>query len=89
MKTFLREWEQRSPGCTDSLFAALSNVATPLLLDRQLFDFAALRATGQADGQENARLDHDPYPACLSVLTHSDVNEIPKLDDHPDIGPPF
>lgn len=62
MKTFLREWEQRSPGCTDSMFAALSNVATPLLLDRQLFDFAALRATGQADGQEDAWLDHDPTP---------------------------
>ena len=33
VKEFLCEWEQRSPGCTDSTFAALSNVAPPLLLD--------------------------------------------------------
>lgn len=57
VKGFLREWEQRSPGCTDSMFAALSNVALPFLLDRQLFDFKALRTSDQADGQEDAWLD--------------------------------
>ena len=57
VKEFLREWEQRSPGCTDSMFAALSNVAPPLLLDRRLFDFEALRASEQAEGHEDAWLD--------------------------------
>lgn len=60
MKTLLREWEQRSPGCTGSMFAALSNVAPSLLLDRQLFDFSTLRKSGRAEGQEGAWLDHDP-----------------------------
>ena len=60
MKEFLREWEQRSPGCTDSIFAALSNVALPLLLDRRLFDFVGLRASDQAEGEEDAWLDQDP-----------------------------
>ncbi len=59
VKTFLREWEQRSPGCTDSMFAALSNVAPPLLLDRRLFDFAGLRESDHADGHEDAWLDHE------------------------------
>ena len=59
VKEFLREWGQRSPGCTDSMFAALSNVAPPLLLDRRLFDFGALRASDQAQGQEDAWLDHE------------------------------
>lgn len=59
MKGMLREWEQRSPGCTDSMFAALSNVAPPLLLDRRLFDFAGLRASDQMEGQEDAWLDQD------------------------------
>jgi tRNA 2-thiocytidine biosynthesis protein TtcA len=59
VKEFLREWEQRSPGCTDSMFAALSNVAPPLLLDRRLFDFEALRAADQAEGYEDAWLDHE------------------------------
>lgn len=57
VKEFLREWEQRSPGCTDSMFTALSNVAPPLLLDRRLFDFEALRASNQTEGQEDSWLD--------------------------------
>lgn len=62
VKVFLREWEQRSPGCTDSMFAALSNVAPQLLLDRRLFDFMGLRASIQAEGEEDAWLDQDPTP---------------------------
>jgi tRNA 2-thiocytidine biosynthesis protein TtcA len=58
VKEFLREWERRAPGCTDSMFAALSNVAPPFLLDRRLFDFVGLRASDQAEGHEDAWLDH-------------------------------
>ncbi len=58
-KEFLREWERRSPGCTDSMFAALSNVAPSLLLDKQLFDFPSLRVADQAEGDEDAWLDQD------------------------------
>jgi tRNA 2-thiocytidine biosynthesis protein TtcA len=42
VKSLLRDWERRFPGCTDSIFAALSNIAPQLLLDRRLFDFASL-----------------------------------------------
>src|SRR5215510_4552971 len=59
VKAFLREWEHRSPGCTDSMFAALSNVAPALLLDKRLFDFDSLRRSQDADGYEDAWLDHD------------------------------
>ncbi len=59
MKEFLREWKQLSPGRTDNMLAALSNVAYPLLLKRRLFDFEALRASDQADGQEDAWWDQD------------------------------
>jgi tRNA 2-thiocytidine biosynthesis protein TtcA len=59
VKEFLREWEDRAPGCTDSMFAALSNVAPALLLDRQLFDFSSLRITDAAGGDEDAWLDQD------------------------------
>lgn len=56
-KEFLQSWERKLPGCTDSMFAALSNIAPSLLLDRQLFDFAALRCEEQGDGDEDAWLD--------------------------------
>ncbi len=58
-KDFLREWERRAPGCTDSMFAALSNVAPSLLLDRSLFDFPSLRSTAEAEGDEDAWLDQE------------------------------
>ena len=59
VKEFLREWERRSPGCTNSMFAALSNVAPPLLLDPRLFDFIGLRASNHGEGEEDAWLDQD------------------------------
>jgi len=45
-KAMLREWERRFPGRVESIFQALSNVAPSHLLDRKLFDFAAIAATG-------------------------------------------
>ena len=58
-KVFLREWERRAPGCTDSMFAAVSNVAPSLLMDRRLFDFRSLQAGDAGTGQEDAWLDED------------------------------
>lgn len=58
-KEFLREWERKSPGCTDSMFAALSNVAPSLLLDKRLFDFPSLRVAEAEEGDEDAWLDQD------------------------------
>jgi tRNA 2-thiocytidine biosynthesis protein TtcA len=58
-KACLLEWERRAPGCTDSIFAALSNVAPSLLLDRQLFDFQLLRRNEPVPGDEDAWLDKE------------------------------
>jgi tRNA 2-thiocytidine biosynthesis protein TtcA len=60
VKAFLTDWEQRSPGCKESMFAALSNVAPALLLDTRLFDFDSLRSPQHIVGHEDAWLDHDP-----------------------------
>lgn len=54
VKAMLRDWERRMPGCTDSIFAALSNVAPSLLLDRTLFDFTSLKAGDQDDAGGHA-----------------------------------
>ena len=67
-KAFLREWEHNAPGCTDSMFAALSNVAPSLLLDRQLFDFRSLRLENAAEGDEDACFDQDSSNGL--ALTH-------------------
>jgi tRNA 2-thiocytidine biosynthesis protein TtcA len=48
----LRDWERKHPGRIESIFNALARVTPSHLLDRTLFDFAAVRATGEpwADG---------------------------------------
>ncbi len=64
VKQMLREWEKRHPGRVASMFRALSNVVPSHLMDRKLFDFAAVSATGAAveegdqafDSQENISL---------------------------------
>jgi tRNA 2-thiocytidine biosynthesis protein TtcA len=58
VKLLLREWEQRAPGCSDSMFAALANVAPSLLMDRTLFDFASLCAPGSGEGNDDHASDH-------------------------------
>ncbi len=52
MKAMLREWEKRQPGRVETILTSLQNVRPSHLMDRTLFDFAAVRATGApvADG---------------------------------------
>lgn len=61
-KAFLREWERRAQGCTDSMFAALSNIAPSLLLDTKLFNFASLTVATDGSGEADAWLDEDTAP---------------------------
>jgi len=59
VKQLLHEWEQRAPGCRDSMFAGLSNVAPSLLMDRTLFDFVSLRATETEAVNDDDVLNND------------------------------
>ena len=44
VKLLLKEWEKQSPGRVESMFRALQNVTPSHLVDRNLFDFAAVGA---------------------------------------------
>jgi tRNA 2-thiocytidine biosynthesis protein TtcA len=48
-KEMLREWERKHPGRLETIFGALTNVAPSHLLDRSLFDFANIEATGEPE----------------------------------------
>ena len=48
VKAMLREWQKRYPGRVENIVRSLQSVAPSHLLDRQLFDFRALSATGLA-----------------------------------------
>ena len=47
IKGMLRDWEKKYPGRVESTFNALADVRPSHLMDRKLFDFAGLAATGQ------------------------------------------
>jgi tRNA 2-thiocytidine biosynthesis protein TtcA len=51
VKAMLRDWERKNPGRLESIFGALTNVAPSHLLDRNLFDFANIEATGEPQAQ--------------------------------------
>jgi tRNA 2-thiocytidine biosynthesis protein TtcA len=46
IKQLLHEWEKRHPGRVETIFRSLQNVRLSHLLDRELFDFATVAATG-------------------------------------------
>jgi len=48
VREMLREWERRHPGRVESILRALTDVRASHLLDRTLFDFAALRPVAAA-----------------------------------------
>lgn len=50
VKAMLAEWEKRHPGRVESMFRALSDIVPSHLMDRELFDFSAVRAGGQGSG---------------------------------------
>ena len=56
----LREWEKKYPGRIDSIYGAISNVVPSHLMDRALFDFAAVRATGRDEPGGDIVFDVDP-----------------------------
>jgi tRNA 2-thiocytidine biosynthesis protein TtcA len=55
VKQMLREWENRHPGRVESMFRALSDIVPSHLMDRKLFDFASVRATGTRASEDDAR----------------------------------
>jgi tRNA 2-thiocytidine biosynthesis protein TtcA len=56
----LRTWEKEHPGRLDSIYNALAKVVPSHLMDRSLFDFAAVRATGVPDAAGDIAFDADP-----------------------------
>jgi tRNA 2-thiocytidine biosynthesis protein TtcA len=60
VKAWLQERERESPGCSDSIAAALTNVAPSLLMDPRLFDFKSLKSTAAEQPDGDAWLDKEP-----------------------------
>jgi tRNA 2-thiocytidine biosynthesis protein TtcA len=60
VKQMLADWERQHPGRTENMFKALARVTPSHLLDRSLFDFPAVRATGIPDADGDLAFDDAP-----------------------------
>jgi tRNA 2-thiocytidine biosynthesis protein TtcA len=63
----LREWEKKHPGRVESIFNAMGNVVGTHLLDRELQDFARVRATGIPQASGDIAFDDDPCTTSATV----------------------
>jgi tRNA 2-thiocytidine biosynthesis protein TtcA len=57
VKAMLAEWRRRFPGRVESMMRALQDVRPSHLLDRALFDFAGVSATGTPDPEGDRAFD--------------------------------
>ncbi len=74
IKKMLREWDRQHPGRVENVFNAMSHVVPSHLMDRNLFPFQALQATGQPDAAGDRAFDEDDdcgAPQTI-MLRHSD-----------------
>jgi len=67
MKRMLREWERQYPGRLDNMATALGNVVPSHLMDRNLYPFAELQATGVPDRDGDKAFDADGEAACAAT----------------------
>lgn len=73
VKAMINEWEKRYPGRIDNIFTAMGNIVPSHMMDKKLFPFETMKATGVADAGGDIAFDDDescatPSPA-TSVIT--------------------
>jgi tRNA 2-thiocytidine biosynthesis protein TtcA len=69
IKAMLREWENKHPGRVETIFNSLTNVRSSHLLDRGLFDFAALRTQDEPFPGGDVGFDDEP-PSVQVIPLH-------------------
>jgi tRNA 2-thiocytidine biosynthesis protein TtcA len=57
----LREWQKKYPGRVENMFSALQEIKPSHMLDRQLYDFEGLKATGIADPEGDKAFDPEVF----------------------------
>ncbi|MCV2356765.1 tRNA 2-thiocytidine(32) synthetase TtcA [Paucibacter sp. B2R-40] len=72
VKAMINEWETKYPGRVENMFTAMSKVVPSHMMDRELFPFQTLKATGVPDANGDIAFDEDescaPQPQS-SVIT--------------------
>ncbi len=79
MKAMLHDWEQRYPGRIKSIAAAMQSVTPSHLLDRSIFPFETLTATGETVVDGDLAFDEDPCTPTQGIgaipIAHFDADD--------------
>ena len=59
IKAMIRDWDKKFPGRVENMFTAMSKVVPSHLMDRNLFPFKTLKATGLPDAAGDIAFDAD------------------------------
>jgi tRNA 2-thiocytidine biosynthesis protein TtcA len=75
IRKMIREWERQYPGRTDNMFTAMGNIVPSHMMDRNLFPFNTIQATGVADAGGDIAFDDEPcsspsLPASAAATIH-------------------
>jgi tRNA 2-thiocytidine biosynthesis protein TtcA len=70
-KQMLRDWDRRFPGRIENMFNAMAHVVPSHLMDRNLYPFTTLQATGVADAAGDRAFDDDEVCATPVASTIS------------------
>jgi tRNA 2-thiocytidine biosynthesis protein TtcA len=66
----IAEWDKKLPGRSWNVFGALSRVVPTHLMDRNLFDFAGLAATGLPFADGDKAFDAEEFPTVPQAFSH-------------------
>jgi len=66
-KKMIREWDKQYPGRIENMFTAMGNITLSHMMDRSLFPFQTIAATGQPDPQGDKAFDEDEEPCASPV----------------------
>ncbi|CAG1018820.1 tRNA-cytidine(32) 2-sulfurtransferase [Burkholderiaceae bacterium] len=76
IKKMLREWERQFPGRIDNLFTAMGNIVPSHLMDRNLYPFQTLQASGTVNPDGDRAFDEDddcgPADSTARIQLHRD-----------------
>jgi tRNA 2-thiocytidine biosynthesis protein TtcA len=72
VKKMIREWDRQYPGRIDNMFTAMGNITLSHLMDRNLYPFTSLQATGVASAVGDIAFDEEPCdtPRPATVQLH-------------------
>jgi tRNA 2-thiocytidine biosynthesis protein TtcA len=60
VKKMIREWERQHPGRIANMFSAMGHIVPSHMMDRNLYPFTTLQATGRADAAGDTAFDDEP-----------------------------